>query len=476
VNDTAVAGIPQRVHLVGVGGIHMSGIARILRARGHTVSGSDLHLSPLTSELEGLGVTVHEGHGADNIDDAELVVYTSAAHEDNPEITESRGRGIETIKRARMVARLMTGKKVIAVAGTHGKTTTTSLVAFILHRAGLSPTIMLGGESIDLGTNALPGDGDYFVVEADEYDRAFLNYTPYIALVTNVEPDHLDIYGSFEELQQAFAQFLSQVDNSGYVVACKESPALQAILPLTVGDDMNINPVHVVSYGTSPDSDWAAQSINKLQQQKGIDRSSFMVRFRKQVWGEFETQLPGVHNMLNSLGAIAVGHAIGLDRETIHSAVAEFRGVRRRFEFIGEAAGVRVMDDYAHHPTEVRATLSAARRRFGGRRLVCLFQPHTYTRTTYLLEEFRTCFTDCDALYIADTYAAREEPSAGMDAEQLAREITSPPAKYAGSVGEAAATVAADLRVGDVFFTVGAGDVNEAGPLVLDALRARAEA
>ncbi|HET8944280.1 MAG TPA: Mur ligase family protein, partial [Dehalococcoidia bacterium] len=342
-NDTAVAGIPQRVHLVGVGGIHMSGIARILRARGHTVSGSDLHLSPLTSELEGLGVTVHEGHRADNIDDAELVVYTSAAHEDNPEITESRGRGIETIKRARMVARLMTGKKVIAVAGTHGKTTTTSLVAFMLHRAGLSPTIMLGGESIDLGTNALPGDGDYFVVEADEYDRAFLNYTPYIALVTNVEPDHLDIYGSFDELRRAFAQFLSQVDNSGYVVACKESPALQAILPLTVGDDMNTNPVHVVSYGTSPDSDWTAQSMNKLQQQKGIDTSSFMVEFRKQVWGEFETQLPGVHNMLNSLGAIAVGHAIGLDRGTIRSAVAEFRGVRRRFEFIGETAGVRVM-------------------------------------------------------------------------------------------------------------------------------------
>lgn len=475
-NETAVAAIPQRIHLVGVGGIHMSGIARILSARGHTVTGSDLHLSPITTELERLGVTVYEGHHADHVDDAELLVYTSAAHEDNPEITEARVRGIETIKRARMVARMMTGKTVIAVAGTHGKTTTTSLVAFMLQRAGLSPTIMLGGESIDFGTSALPGEGDYFVVEADEYDRAFLNYSPHVALVTNVEPDHLDIYGTFEELQRTFAQFLSQVDNSGFIVACTESPALQAILPPTVGDDMNSHPVHVVSYGLSPSSDWTARPINKLQRRKGIDRSTFMVEFRKQVWGVFETQLPGVHNMLNSLGAIAVGHAIGLDRETIRGAVADFRGVRRRFELVGEAVDVLVMDDYAHHPTEVRATLAGARRRFPGRRLVCLFQPHTYTRTSYLLEDFRTCFADCDSLYIADTYAAREEPSAGMNAEQLAREITLPPAQYAGSVGHSANTVAAALRAGDVFFTLGAGDVNEAGPLVLDILRKRPSA
>jgi UDP-N-acetylmuramate--alanine ligase len=471
--NTAVSTIPQRVHLVGVGGIHMSGIARILRARGHTVSGSDLHLSPLTSELQALGVTVHEGHVAENIDDAELVVYTSAAHEDNPEIAEAQGRGIETIKRATMVARLMAGKKVIAVAGTHGKTTTTSLVALMLRRAGLSPTIMVGGESIDLGVNAIPGEGEYFVVEADEYDRAFLSYSPYVALVTNVEPDHLDIYGSFEELQRTFAQFLSQVDNTGYIVACMDSPALRAVLPPTVGDDMNSNPVHVVSYGLSPESDWVARDMNKIERQKGIDTSSFMVEFRKQVWGVFETQLPGVHNVLNSLGAIAVGHAIGIDREVIRSAVAEFRGVRRRFEFIGEAAGVRVMDDYAHHPTEIRATLAAARRRFAGQRLVCLFQPHTYTRTTYLLDEFRGCFADCDVLFLADTYAAREEPAAGMNAEQLAHEITAPAARYAGNVPDAARIVASELRQGDVFFTIGAGDVNEAGPQVLQLLEAR---
>ncbi|HSP56616.1 MAG TPA: UDP-N-acetylmuramate--L-alanine ligase, partial [Dehalococcoidia bacterium] len=419
-NDTAVSAIPERVHLVGVGGVHMSGIARILRFRGHTVSGSDTHLSHLTAELETLGVTVHKGHAPQNIDDAQLVVYTSAAHEDNAELQESRARRIETIKRATMIARLMIGKKVIAIAGTHGKTTTTALVGFMLQRAGLSPTIMLGGESIDLGTNAVPGEGDYFVVEADEYDRAFLEYSPYIALVTNVEPDHPDIYPSAEDLQRAFAQFLSQVDNTGYIIACMESPALQAILPPTVGDDMNPNPVHVVSYGLSPASDWMARDINKIERQKGIDTSSFMVEFQKQAWGRFETQLPGVHNVLNSLGAIAVGHALGLDRETIGSAVAEFRGVHRRFELIGEEAGVMVFDDYAHHPTEVRATLTAARARFPGRRLVCLFQPHTFSRTSFLLDDFRTCFAGCDALYLADTYAAREQPAAGMSAEQLA--------------------------------------------------------
>jgi UDP-N-acetylmuramate--alanine ligase len=461
----AVGTIPERVHLVGAGGIHMSGIARILCARGHTITGSDLHLTPLTAELEKIGVTVREGHSAEQVGDAQLVVYTSAAQADNPEVAEAIGRGIETIKRAEMVARMMEGKKVVAIAGSHGKTTTTSLVAFMLHRAGLSPTIMLGGESIDLGTNALPGDGDYFVVEADEYDRAFLNYRPHIALVTNLEPDHLDIYGTFEELQAAFKQFLSQVENDGYILACGDSPSLQAILPPAVGDD-TFYPVRVVSYGQSDQCDWRARAIS----QKGIDTSTFVVEFQKQVWGDCMTRLPGVHNVVNSLGAIAVGQALGLERGAILDAVENFRGVKRRFELVGEAGGVRVMDSYAHHPSEVRADLAAARNRFPGRRIVCLFQPHTYSRTAYLLAEFRTCFQDCDVLYIADTYAARERPSAGMDAEQLAREITEPSAFYAGAVSEAASVVSAALRPGDVFFTIGAGDVDKAGPLVLNLL------
>ncbi|HEY5639595.1 MAG TPA: UDP-N-acetylmuramate--L-alanine ligase [Dehalococcoidia bacterium] len=472
--------IPERVHLVGIGGIHMSGIAQILRDRGHTVSGSDLQLTPLTRKLEGLGVAVHEGHARDNIDDAGLVVYTSAAQDENPELAAARERGVPTIKRAEMVAVLQQGKKVIAVAGAHGKTTTSSLIAWVLYKAGLSPTFMLGGEMRNLHTNALPGDGPHFVVEADEYDRAFLNYHPYVAVVTNVEPDHLDIYGSFEELQAAYEQFLSQTDIPGFIVACLESPPLQACLsrrratlPKTVGDDVNL-PVHVVSYShLSPEADWYAEISPQEEGRKGIDGSSFVVNFRKQHWGDFVTQLAGVHNVSNCLAAVAVGEILGVPRDTVREAVASFTGASRRFERIGEAAGVTVMDDYAHHPTEIRASLATARTRFAGRRLVVLFQPHTYTRTAYLLEGFRDCFGDADALYLADTYAAREDPAQGMDAETLAAEITHPRATYAGSVDEAAKVVAAALTEGDVFFTVGAGDVEKAGPLVLEALESR---
>jgi UDP-N-acetylmuramate--alanine ligase len=474
VNDTAIRAIPQRVHLVGVGGIHMSGIAKVLRARGHTVTGSDLHLSPMTETVERLGVTVHEGHASGNIDDAELVVYTSAAHDDNAEIAEARRRGIPTMKRADMVALLQEGKQVIAVAGTHGKTTTSSLIAYMLKRAGKDPTFMIGGVIRDFDTNAMPGEGPQFIVEADEYDRAFLAYHPHIAVVTNIEPDHLDIYGSFEELQRAFAQFLSQVDNSGYIVACTDSPPVQACLPPrqappspTVGDDM-FYPVHVVSYSLlNKEADWTAENIES----KGVDGLSFVVRSQKHFWGEVITQLPGVHNVANALAAIAVGEIVGLSKADIIASIGEFRGATRRFELVGEADGITVMDSYAHHPTEVRADLAAARLRFPGRRIVALFQPHTYTRTVYLLDEFRTCFGDADALFIADTYAAREEPEAGMDARALANEI--PKAIYAGSVMDAARAVTAALRSGDVFFTVGAGDVELAGPEVLRLLRER---
>ncbi|MEE9285182.1 MAG: UDP-N-acetylmuramate--L-alanine ligase [Dehalococcoidia bacterium] len=467
--NTLIGAIPQRVHLIGVGGIHMSGIAQILRARGHIVSGSDLQSSPLTDRLEGLGVTIHSGHQADYVGQAELVVYTSAAYEDNPELVEARRRRIPTLKRAQMVARLMEGKQVIAVAGSHGKTTTSSLIAYMLWRANVSPTFMVGGELIDLGTNAMPGDGPHFVVEADEFDAAFLNYRPDIALVTNVEADHLDYYGSFEKVTEAFRQFLSQVQPNGYILACGDNPTLQAILSETVGDDVNL-PVHVVSYSLhQPEAEWTAENIS----QKSVDGSSFMVRFRQEVWGVVETRLAGVHNVSNVLGAIATGHTLGLPAEEIRGAVAEFRGVRRRFEPVGEAANVTIFDDYAHHPTEVRATLAAARARFPDRRLVCLFQPHTYSRSRYLLEGFRTCFRDCDLLLIAETYAAREEPSAGMTAEELAPEIQRPPARYTGSLVESAAAVATLLEPGDLFFTMGAGTVNRVGPIVLEALKQR---
>ncbi|MBF8286421.1 MAG: hypothetical protein HW393_235, partial [Dehalococcoidia bacterium] len=323
---TAVEAIPQRVHLVGVGGIHMSGIAQVLRARGHSVSGSDLYLTPLTEKLEAMGVTVSRGHDAANVGEAELVVYTSAAHEDNPEIIEARRRGLPAIKRAQMVARLMEGKRSIAIAGSHGKTTTSSLIAFILWQAGRSPTFMVGGEMVGLETNAMPGEGPDFVVEADEFDAAFLNYHPDIALVTNVEPDHLDIYGSFERLKDTFRQFLSQVKPNGYIVACRDDPALQALLPETVGDDVNL-PVHVVSYGLGPSSEWLAEDISS----KGVDGYTFVVKCGDEVYATFETRLPGIHNVSNALGAIAVGSILGLPLEAMRRSVAEFQGVKRRF-------------------------------------------------------------------------------------------------------------------------------------------------
>ena len=469
------APIPKKVHLVGIGGIHMSAIARILRHRGHDVTGSDLHLSQLTRSVADLGVSVYEGHRAENVDDAGLVVYTSAAHDDNPELIEARRRGIPAMKRAAMVAWLQHGKQVIAVAGAHGKTTTSSLISFMLTRAGLDPTFMVGGIIRDLGTNAMPGEGPHFVVEADEYDRAFLNYHPYVAVVTNIESDHLDIYGSLEELQAAFEQFLSQVEPNGYIVACTDSPPVRAcppigrtLLPLTVGGDM-LSPVHVVSYSpTSPDADWTAENI----QSKGIDTLTFMVKYRKHFWGEVDTHLPGVHNVANSLAAIAVGEILGLSRSDITASVVEFQGAERRFQTIGEAGGVTVIDSYAHHPTEIRADLEAARIRFPGRRIVALFQPHTYTRTMYLLDQFRTCFEGAALLFIADTYAAREEPSAGMDARALAAEIQHPAVSYSGSVQDSARAAADALHADDVFLTVGAGNVDEAAPQVLRLLEA----
>ncbi len=479
--SSAVAGrqgtsaeIPARVHLVGIGGIHMSAIARILRARGHEVTGSDLHLSPLTASLAELGVEILDGHRAENVGNANLVVYTSAAHDDNPELIEARRRGIPAIKRAEMVALLQANKKVIAIAGAHGKTTTSSLISVMLTRAGLDPTFMVGGIIRDLGTNAMPGNGPHFVVEADEYDRAFLNYHPYIAVVTNIEPDHMDIYGSPGELQAAFDQFLSQVEDNGYIVACTDSPPVRAcppirraLLPLTVGDDM-LSPVHVVSYSpTSQDADWTAQNI----QQKGIDTLTFVVKYRKHFWGEVETHLPGAHNVANSLAAIAVGEILGLSRQDITACLGEFQGAERRFQTIGEAGGITVIDSYAHHPTEIRADLEAARSRYPGRRIVALFQPHTYTRTVYLLDQFRTCFGGADILFIADTYAAREEPAAGMDARALAGEIDHPAVIYSGTVEDSAHAVADTLRPGDVFLTVGAGNVDEAAPQVLSLLQ-----
>ncbi len=462
--------IPQRVHLVGIGGMHMSAIASILLAQGHTVTGSDLRLSPLTERLAAQGASVFEGHRAENVGEAALVVTTSAAHDDNPEIAEARRHGLPVIKRAEMVARLMEGRFAIAVAGTHGKSTTSALVTFILERAGLSPTYLIGAEAPDLGGNAAAGSGSHVVVEADEFDAAFLSYHPQLAVVTNVEPDHLDIYGSPERLAETFGRFLSQVPPDGRIIGCADSPEVRRLLGWD-GDPpaASLAARYVESYALDQPAVWTAEA---LEPQPDGSHAFRVVREARE-HGSFRTGVPGRHNVANALAAIAVAHALDVPVETMREAVAAFRGVRRRFELVGEAGGVTVMDDYAHHPTEARATLAAARQRFAGRRLVCLFQPHTYSRTRYLLEGFRTCFEGADELLIADTYAARETPEAGMDGRQLAEAIERPRARFVATFEEAANEAAALLKPGDVFFTMGAGDVDEVGPMVLERLRSR---
>jgi UDP-N-acetylmuramate--alanine ligase len=458
------ANTPQRVHLIGAGGAHMSAIAQILHAWGHDVTGSDQRASAMTAKLEALGIPVAIGHDAKNVGDAQLVVMTSAAHQDNPEIAEARRRGIPVIKRAEMVARLMEGRYSIAVAGTHGKTTTSGLIAHMLVEANLDPTYLIGGDVRSLGTNAAPGEGRYIVVEADEYDRAFLSYHPNVAVVTNIEPDHLDIYGTAEALAAAFGQFLAQAPADGHVITSADSPRVQetvASTALAAGDRQ--------TYALEAPATWTAEPVSHTDRGQ-----TFEVERRGERYGSFTITLPGRHNVSNALAGIAAGDTIGLDAAVMRDALATYRGAARRFEFVGEAAGVTVMDDYAHHPTEVRAgMLQPARERFGERRLVVLFQPHTYTRTQYLLDEWKTCFEGIDALYILETYAAREDPTAGLSGADLAAAITSPPATYCPTFEDATARISSELRAGDVFFTVGAGDVDRVGPMVLEKLRGR---
>ncbi|MCJ7511114.1 MAG: UDP-N-acetylmuramate--L-alanine ligase [Dehalococcoidia bacterium] len=458
-------GIPRRVHLVGIGGVHMSAIAHVLLAWGHQISGSDQRLSPLTERLQAEGVTIYQGHAASHLGDAELVVYTAAARPDNPELVEAKRRGLPLLQRAEMIARLLEGRQAIAVAGSHGKTTTSALIAFMLQEAGCDPTFLVGGEVIDLGTNARAGRGEHIVVEADEFAGAFLHYRPQVAVVTNIEPDHLDFYGSFQRLTAAFRQFMSQVAADGFLIACADDPTVRHILAHPE-DDPPIQ-ARIIRYGLQEHGGFFAENISP----KGICGYTFLLKYGAEPSTAFETHLTGVHQVNNALAAIATASVLGLPRLAVGEALARFRGVERRFQFVGEAAEITIMDDYAHHPTEIQATIAAARQRFPGRRLVCLFQPHTYSRTQYLLDGFRTCFQGVDQLLIAETYAAREEPSAGMSAQELAQAIDSPPASYVGGLEEAPLRVMKALRPGDVFFTIGAGDIDQVGTQVLEALR-----
>ncbi len=477
----------KAVHFVGIGGVGMSWLARLLLAEGWRVTGSDLNDSPLVRKIAAEGATVTLGHRAENLPAiVDLVVYTAAAKGDNPEIVAAQARGIRVLKRSELLGELMAGKRGIAIAGTHGKTTTTALTGIALAQAGLDPTVMVGGEVPEFGSTLRLGQSDLLVVEADEYDATFLRLRPLVAVVTNIEPEHLDFYGSFDRVVAAFGQFLGSVPATGHVVVCLDDPVLaglQSAQPVAVagppspkygpsGAELSptvLNTQSLVTYGFHPLADWQARQFTP----NANGGSDFTITHHGQPAGRLSLSVPGRHNVSNCLAAVAVAGLFGVNVATAAPALNAFLGVNRRFQVLGEAGGVTVVDDYGHHPTEVRATLAAARARFGARRIHCVFQPHTYSRTKLLLDQFRDAFADADAITITEIYAAREEAVWGITGADLAAALNHKRRGFCATVDAAAADALERAQPGDVVIVMGAGDIYKAGHLVLDGLKAR---
>ena len=462
----------QRIHFVGIGGIGMSGIAEVLLNLGYQISGSDLKTSAVTQRLAALGASTFEGHAAANIVGADVVVTSSAISVDNPEVAEARRLHVPVIQRAEMLAELMRLKYGIAIAGMHGKTTTTSMVAAVLAGAGLDPTVVVGGRVDAMGSNARLGKSQYLVAEADESDRSFLKLSPILSVVTNIDREHMDCYRDMRDVRRTFLEFMERVPFYGMVVGCNDDVALRRLLPR----------VHrrVTTYGTSRGSDFlirmgSSQAGSSLAAGEPSPLIRFQVTYKEKDLGEFTLHVPGTHNVLNATAAIAVGTALDIPVEQIRSALAGFRGVDRRFQFKGAAAGVSVIDDYGHHPTEIRATLAAARQ-CGFRRVHVIFQPHRFTRTRDLMNEFTTAFADADTLCLLDIYPASEKPIKGITAEALASRIVGAGKRsvaYAPSFSDAVAMVANLVQPGDMVLTLGAGSVSQLGAMLLEKLEAK---
>ncbi len=460
----------QKVHIIGIGGAGMSPLARILLAMGKAVSGSDLRLSPVTASLSALGAHIYEGHSPEHVGAADLVVITSAAKEDNPEIQAARQRGIPVVIGSDLLGGLMDERQGIAVAGTHGKTTTTAMIALILERAGLDPTIVVGGEMRDLALSGKLGRGPHLVAEADEYDERFLQLRPAIAVVTNVEADHLDFYGNMQNLRFAFRRFVERIQPGGWLVACGDDAGARELgetrTLASLGGLRDLAGVRGSSllYGLEGDADWRASDLAH----NGEGGYDFMVSWRGETVGSFRTIIPGRHNVQNALAAIAVARLVGIEMQSVRATLSDFHGAGRRFELKGEADGVTVIDDYAHHPTEIRATLAAARERYPGRRIVAVHQPHTFSRLRNLLPQFAACFGDADVVLICDIYPARETDSLGVHSQDLVAAMDHPGVRYAGDLAEAAAELQRLVCPGDVVLTLGAGPVNGVGEKLLE--------
>jgi UDP-N-acetylmuramate--alanine ligase len=448
----------QRVYFVGIGGIGLSAIARVLQEDGYQISGSDARQTPLTAELAEGGMTIYHGHRAENVRGADLVLVSSAVPEGNPEIVAARAAGIPVVKRADILGSMMADKVGIAVAGTHGKTTTTAMIAFVLDKLGQDPTFIVGGIMQDLGTNARRGLGPHFVIEADEYDHMFLGLQPRLVVVTVIEMDHPDCFGDVKEMTQAFEQFVRLLPEGGTAVGCADQQRVLRLLQRAATDQ----PMDLITYGLKGGT-WQAQDI----QCNAWGGSDFVALHDGQVVGQCRLRLPGLHNVSNTLAVLAVAHRLALDMDAVLKVLPSFQGVRRRFELKGEAGGVVVIDDYAHHPTQIRATLSAARRRFADRPLWVLFQPHTYSRTRALLDEFAKSFAVADHVLIAEIYAARETNDLGLSARDLVQRINHRDVHFAGTLQQASEYLGASLKPGDVLLTLGAGDGYLVGETVL---------
>ncbi|MGE5325955.1 MAG: UDP-N-acetylmuramate--L-alanine ligase [Deltaproteobacteria bacterium] len=456
----------RKIHFVGIGGIGMSGIAEVLLNLGFSVSGSDLKATSVTERLARLGARTFEGHAAPNVYGAQVVVVSSAVARDNPEVAEALRLQIPVIPRAEMLAELMRLKSCVAVAGAHGKTTTTSMIAVMLSQAGLDPTAVIGGRLDVFGSSARLGKGEWMVVEADESDKSFLHLLPTIAVVTNIDREHLDHYSDMGEILSAFASFMNKVPFYGVVIACYDSPwgdAIRSLVPFLTR--------RIVSYGIETGADYTATKIELTH-----EGSAFDAERKGKPLGRFTVRVPGRHNIQNALAAIAVGLELDLEPAQIRDGLQHFRGADRRFQVKAEADGILLVDDYGHHPSEIRATLEAARLRATGR-IWAIFQPHRYTRTKFLMDDFADCFKLAHRVYVMDIYAASEAPIAGITSQRLVErmnELGLAQAHYAPSDQDAMKQVLEQAQPGDLILTIGAGSIGKTGETLAEELKKRA--
>lgn len=447
----------KHLHFVGIGGVGMCGIAEILLNLGYKISGSDLKPSETTEHLAKLGAHIFTGHQESNVKGADVVVISSAVKEENPEVKAAKQNKIPVIRRAEMLAELMRMKFGIAIAGTHGKTTTTSMIGQILSEGGVDPTIIVGGRVLNLESNAKLGKGMYLVAEADEFDRSFLKLSPTIAVVTNLEAEHLDCYKNLDEIKTAFLEFMNKVPFYGNVILCLNEASLQSLMPQIQRP--------IITYGTVPEADIAAYDIQFHE-----NSSKFKVRVKGKEKGALNLQVPGIHNVKNSLAALAVGLELEIPWEKIKKALQEFKGVNRRFEVKGVKDGIMVVDDYAHHPTEIEATLQAAKSGWD-KRIIAVFQPHLYSRTKDFYPEFGKAFFNSDILIVTDVYPAREEPIPGVSGELVAEAAKKSGHKqvfYVPKTTDVATFLKKLLKKEDLVITLGAGDIYKVGTELLN--------